>query len=79
MNIGVNTGDLGVLRDWLPFLIPYAVIYFGLMIAAVVHILTHKHYKVGNRLIWLAIAIIFQIIGPVLYFIIGRSDEEGDV
>ncbi|MFD3445730.1 PLDc N-terminal domain-containing protein [Microbacteriaceae bacterium 4G12] len=59
----------------LPFLIPIIIIEIGLTIAALVHIFTHKKYRVGNRVLWVILSFV-QIIGPVLYFIIGRSDEE---
>jgi len=63
------------LQEYLPFLIPLAVIQLGLMLASLIHILRHKTYRFGNRLLWIALCLIFGIIGPVLYFAIGRSDE----
>ena len=66
------------LTRYLPFLIPLAVIELGLMVAALIHILTHKTYRVGNRALWVILSILINIIGPVLYFCVGRSDEEGE-
>ena len=63
------------LAQYLPLIIPLALIEVGLMIAALVHISTHKRYRFGNRLVWILVAILINIIGPLLYFIIGRSDE----
>jgi hypothetical protein len=62
------------LINYLPFLIPYAVIEIGLLVAALLHIFTHKTYQKGNRALWIVLSFV-QIIGPVLYFVIGRSDE----
>jgi len=45
------------------------------MVAALIHIFTHKTYRVGNRVIWVIVSVVINIIGPVLYFCIGRSDE----
>jgi len=59
----------------LPILIPLAVIQFGLMIAALVHILKHNTYKTGNRTLWVILCICINDIGPILYFTLGRSDE----
>ena len=59
----------------LPILIPLAVIQFGLMIAALVHILKHNTYKTGNRTLWVILCICINVIGPILYFTLGRSDE----
>ena len=58
----------------LPFLIPIIIIELVLMIAALVHIFTHKTYRYGNRALWVILSFV-QIIGPILYFIIGRGDE----
>jgi hypothetical protein len=58
----------------LPFLIPIVIIELVLLIAAWVHIFTHKTYRCGNRVLWLIVSLI-QIIGPILYFVIGRGDE----
>jgi len=63
------------IMDMLIFLIPIVLLQFGLMIAAVVHILKSKTYRVGSRPVWLLIAILVGIIGPVLYFVIGKGDE----
>ena len=62
-----------LLKIW-PFLLPIIVIELILMVLALVHILTHKTYKSGNRTLWIIVSFI-QIIGPILYFILGRSDE----
>ena len=59
----------------LPFLIPLLVIELILVIAALVHIFRHDNYKVGNRVMWVCICLIVNIIGPVLYFIIGRGED----
>ena len=63
------------IMDMLIFLIPIALLQFGLMIAAVIHILRSKTYRVGSRPVWLVVSIIIGIIGPVLYFVIGKGDE----
>jgi hypothetical protein len=67
--------DLSVITQYLPFLIPVAVIQLGLMVAALVHILRHDTYKAGNRVLWIIIVVIVNIIGPILYFTIGKGDE----
>ena len=70
--------DLSQLSQYLPLLIPLALIEIGLMIAALVHIFTHKRYRVGNRWLWFVLALLVNIIGPVLYFAIGRGEADGD-
>ena len=68
--------DPGTLKSLLPFLIPIILIEVGLMLAALIHIFTHTNYKVGNRILWIIIVILVNIIGPILYFIIGRGENE---
>jgi hypothetical protein len=59
----------------LPFIIPIAIIELALTIAALIHIFTHKKYRFGNRVLWVILSFV-QIIGPILYFVFGRSEEE---
>ena len=66
---------LSILLDYLPILIPLAVIQLGLMIAALIHIFKHDTYRMGNRTLWIVISVLLSTIGPILYFILGRSDE----
>jgi hypothetical protein len=63
------------IQVYIPFLIPLAIVQLGLMIAAVIHILRHETFRFGNRGLWLAISILLSVIGPVLYFTIGKGDE----
>ncbi|HAU88076.1 MAG TPA: hypothetical protein DCW90_22150 [Lachnospiraceae bacterium] len=64
-----------VLIDNLPFLIPMLVLQFGLMIFALIHILKHNTYRLGNRALWCVIVVLFSIIGPVAYLILGRAND----
>ena len=64
--------------NYLPVLIPLAVIQIGLMIAALIHAVMHPRYKIGNMVIWIIIILFVNIIGPVLYFIIGRGEAVED-
>lgn len=61
---------------FLPFLIPLVVAQFALLGYTLWHILTHKHYKRGNRTVWLIVTIVLMnYIGPILYFILGKEEE----
>lgn len=62
------------IREFLPFLIPVAILQVGLTIAALVHVLRHNTYRRGNRVVWVLVSFI-SIIGPILYFTMGRGDE----
>lgn len=63
------------LTDNLVLLIPIILLELTLTIAALVHVLRHKKYRFGNRIFWVVICFV-QIIGPVIYFMFGRGEEE---
>jgi hypothetical protein len=64
-----------LLNQYLPFFIPVAIIQLILMVTALVHILRHNRYKHGNRVLWIIVVVLVNIIGPILYFALGRSDD----
>lgn len=67
--------DLATLKEFLPFIIPLVIVQFTLLGYTIYHILTHEHYKRGNRTIWMIVAIIgMEFIGPILYFILGKEE-----
>ncbi len=62
--------------DNLPLFIPLILLQLGLMVTALIHVLKHPNYRFGNRGFWLIVVVFFQMIGPVVYFIFGRGEEE---
>ena len=64
------------LMEMLPFLIPIAIVEFALFGYTLYHILTHNTYKMGNRVMWVIITVVFMnFIGPILYFVLGKKDD----
>ncbi|KPI57285.1 PLDc_N domain-containing protein [Clostridioides sp. ZZV15-6383] len=63
------------LMEYLPLLIPVIILDLILIITALVHVLRHPHYKIGNKAIWIIVVLFISIIGPILYFAIGRGEE----
>ena len=64
------------IADILPFLIPLVIAEFALFGYTLYHILTHKNYKHGSRVLWIVITVVFMnFVGPILYFIFGREDS----
>ena len=45
------------IKEVLPFLIPLAIVEMILLAYTLYHILTHKTYKRGNRILWIVIAV----------------------
>ncbi|HES4517680.1 TPA: PLDc N-terminal domain-containing protein [Streptococcus pyogenes] len=63
------------IREYLPILIPIVVLEIGLMIYALSHVLKHDNFKFGNKAMWIVVVVLIQIIGPILYLIIGKDNE----
>lgn len=63
------------LQPYLPILIPLVVIQIILLITALLHLNKHPKVKMGSKNLWTFIIIFLNIVGPVLYFLIGRGDE----
>lgn len=63
------------ISEILPFLIPLIVLEFSLLGYTLWHILTHKNYKHGSRILWIVVTIVgMQFIGPIIYFIFGKEE-----
>lgn len=63
------------IQEVLPFVIPLLIAELALLIYTIRHILTHKTYKRGSRVLWLVIVIAgMEFIGPILYFLLGKED-----
>lgn len=63
------------IEEILPFLIPIVILEVILFGITLHHILTHEHYKRGNRSMWIIISIVgIAFLGPLLYFMIGKED-----
>ncbi|HGM3509141.1 TPA: PLD nuclease N-terminal domain-containing protein [Clostridioides difficile] len=63
------------LMEYLPILVPVIILDLILIITALVHILRHPNYKIGNKAIWIIVVLFISLIGPILYFTIGRGEE----
>ncbi|MBQ7434100.1 MAG: PLDc N-terminal domain-containing protein [Lachnospiraceae bacterium] len=63
------------ITELLPFFIPLVIAEFALLGYTLYHIFTHSHYKRGNRVLWIVVAIVgMEFIGPILYFLLGKED-----
>jgi hypothetical protein len=74
-NETMNLNGLDMLMRFLPVLLPIIVLELGLMIGALVHLLKRKRVKRGSVALWVVIIVLVNLIGPILYFTIGREDS----
>ena len=73
-------GNLSEITNLLPVLIPLLILELGLMIFALVNIVKRKRVRGGNKVVWIIIVVLIQVIGPIIYFAVGREEEivDGD-
>lgn len=64
-------GDMKVIV----LLIPLILIELGLMVSALYDLVRRKKVRGGNKLVWGAAVVFVGVIGPVLYFLLGREEE----
>ena len=63
-----------ILQKYLPLLIPLIVIQLALMIVALVDILKREKTR-GPKWLWVLIVVFGEMIGPILYFVVGREES----
>jgi len=59
---------------YLPLLIPLFVIQLGLMIAGLVDLIKREKTR-GPKWVWFLVVLFVNIIGPIIYFVVGREEE----
>ena len=62
------------IRQYLPFLVPVLLIELALLIAALIDLARRERTR-GPKWAWLLIILFISILGPILYFILGRAEE----
>jgi phospholipase D-like protein len=63
------------IRRYIPLLIPVLLIELGLIIAALIDLARRPRTR-GPKWLWLLIILLVNFIGPIIYFIFGRAEEE---
>lgn len=66
--------DLQQLSDFAPLLIPVLIIQLGLIAVALMDLIKRSKTR-GPKWLWVVIILFFGIIGPIVYFVVGREDE----
>jgi drug/metabolite transporter (DMT)-like permease len=65
--------NLDVLLKYLPLLIPILVLQLILMVVALVD-LSRREKTRGPKWVWALVIVLGELLGPILYFIIGRKE-----
>jgi hypothetical protein len=69
MDDGLSTGQL------IGLIAPLALIQFGLMAFAIYDLVKTDRIEEDRKWIWGVIIVVVNIIGPILYFLVGRRGE----
>jgi hypothetical protein len=65
--------NIGLLKQWLPLLIPVIILELGLMIAALVDLIKREKTK-GPKWVWILVIVLVNLFGPIVYFLVGREE-----
>lgn len=63
------------IRDYLPILLPLIALQLVLVIVALNHLFRHPNVKRGSKELWIFVILFVNLVGPVLYFLIGKGEE----
>ena len=56
-------------------LVPIVIIQLGLMIAALIDLgQGERRVRGGNKLVWVVVIVLVNLIGPIVYFVAGRDE-----
>lgn len=61
------------IQQYLPLLIPVVLLELGLMAAALIDLIKREKTR-GPKWIWILIVVVFNLLGPIVYFIFGREE-----
>lgn len=65
--------SLAVIQKYLPLLIPIVLLELGLLVAALIDISKRERTR-GPKWVWVLVVIVFNLLGPIAYFIFGRNE-----
>jgi hypothetical protein len=60
-------------RQLIPFLIPIVLIQLALMVVALVDLARRERTR-GPKWVWVLVIVFVNLIGPIVYFVLGREE-----
>ena len=70
----MSESELQELTRYIPLLIPLVIIELVLLIVALWDLIKREHTR-GPKILWVLVIFLFNFIGPIIYLVVGRSDE----
>jgi hypothetical protein len=59
----------------IPLIIPIILLQIGLQIYALIDLSRQPKVRGGNKWIWVAVILLLEIFGPIIYFLFAKKDE----
>jgi len=66
------------ITEMLPFLIPLVIIEVVLLVVALVDLVKREYVRGGNKIVWVLVIVLVNIIGPIIYLTVGRQERPRD-
>jgi hypothetical protein len=70
--------ELETIVKVLPFLIPLFLLEVGLLVWALLDVVKRQKVKGDNKVVWILIIVLIEVIGPIIYLAIGRKEAVVD-
>jgi len=64
----------GKIAEYLPLLIPLLLIQLGLMVFTLLDLIKRQKTR-GPKWVWVIVILFVNLIGPILYFVLGREED----
>jgi drug/metabolite transporter (DMT)-like permease len=68
-----TASSLDNLIQYLPYIIPLVILQLILLIVALLDLAKRERTR-GPKWLWVILIILGELVGPILYFVIGRED-----
>ena len=62
------------LRPWLPLIAPLVLLELGMIVIALRDLRRRERVKGPRRWMWVLIILFVNLLGPILYLLLGRED-----
>jgi hypothetical protein len=66
--------DGSELTRLIPLLIPLILLELSLILAALIDLLRRERRTKGPKWVWAVLIVLFSIVGPLVYFFVGREE-----
>jgi hypothetical protein len=70
--------DVHLLASALPFLIPLFLLELGLLVFALIDVVRRPKVRGNNKIVWILVIVLVNLIGPIIYLAIGRKEDVVD-